>query len=60
MRESPVNDARKIEIHMEMIEICFLSLILGENQLQIKNQKSKVSTKHWEYNTNNGKTQKWV
>lgn len=46
MRESSVNDARKIEIHMEMIEICFLSLILGENQLQIKNQKSKVSTKH--------------
>lgn len=38
MRESSVNDARKIEIHMEMIEICFLSLILGENQLQV-NQK---------------------
>lgn len=43
MRESSVNDARKIEIHMEMIEICFLSLILGENQLQV-NQKQVQNT----------------
>lgn len=35
MIESSINDARKIESHIEMIEIWFLSLILGESKLQM-------------------------